>query len=347
MRRFKHLSPTDRIRIEEKIKAKKTPREIADEIGVHISTIYRELKRGQYEHLNSDYTTEVRYSPDIAQERYERNLEAKGAPLKIGSDFELAQYIEDKITREKYSPAAVLGEIKAQGIQFQTTICTTTLYSYITKGVFLTLTNKHLPVKGSRKRKYRHIKKISRPPRGESIEKRPEEIENRETFGNWEMDCVEGGKKGSKETLLVLTERMTRQEIIIKMPDKTAPSVVKALNRLERKYGALFPQIFRTITVDNGSEFADCAGMERSRTGKGKRTKVYYCHPYSSWERGSNENQNKMIRRHFPKGFDFRKATAAAIRDVENWINNYPRAIFNFLSSAALFQEQLEALGAL
>lgn len=123
------------------------------------------------------------------------------------------------------------------------------------------------------------------------------------------MDCVEGKKK-TKETLLVLSERKARKEIIIKMKDKTTGSVVAALDRLERKYGKLFSKVFQTITVDNGTEFSDVAGLERSCLHKGKRTTVFYCHPYSSYERGTNENTNGMIRRWFPKGTDFGKVTA-------------------------------------
>lgn len=113
---------------------------------------------------------------------------------------------------------------------------------------------------------------------------------------------------------------------------------------LEREYGANFSKIFRTITVDNGSEFSDCAGMEKSCRRKGNRTKIYYCHPYSLYERGSNENVNKMIRRWFPKGTDFRKVTAKAIQKVEDWINNYPREILGFRTAEAVFQEGVACL---
>lgn len=92
-------------------------------------------------------------------------------------------------------------------------------------------------------------------------------------------------------------------------------------------------------TFDNGSEFMDCAGIEKSVYGKDrKRTKVYYCHPYSAYERGTNENINKMIRRFLPKGTDFRKVTAAYIQRVETWINNYPREILGFETSGSLFE---------
>ena len=184
---------------------------------------------------------------------------------------------------------------------------------------------------------------VPRAPRGESIEKRPEVINQRTEFAHWEMDCVEG-KKGTKRTLLVLTERLTREEIIMLMQDHTAKSVVKSLDKLEKKYGAMFKRVFKTITVDNGSEFSDCKGIERSVLCDEKRAMVFYCHPYCSWERGSNENQNKLIRRHIPKGSDIREFTHAAIEKIQNWINTYPREIFNFRTSEELFQEQLALL---
>ena len=145
MRRFKHLSKSDRIRIETLNNDGKTPKEIAEVVGVHISTIYRELQRGQYTHRNSDWTEETRYSSDLSEMKYRANLAAKGADLKIGNDHRLAEYIETKIADEKYSPEAVLGEIKAQGLRFNTEIKSkNTIYSYIEKGIFLRLTNKDL-----------------------------------------------------------------------------------------------------------------------------------------------------------------------------------------------------------
>lgn len=340
---YKHLTFNDRLKIEAWQKVGVKPALMAEKLGVHISTIYRELKRGQYEHLNSDYTTEQRYSPDIAEEKNQANLRAKGAPLKIGSDHEYAQYIEYKIRVEKYSPRAVLGEIKRQGVEFSTTISAPTLYRYIEQGVFLTITNDNLPVKRNKStRKYKKVR-AARASKGESIEKRPAEIAERTTFGHWEMDCVEG-KKGTKKTMLVLTERYTRYEIIRIMKDHTAASVVKALNGIERAYGADFYKIFQSITIDNGSEFSDYEGLEQSCRRVGTRTKVYYCHPYSSYERGSNENQNKMIRRHYPKGVSFERVTPADTRRLEKWINNYPRGIFDYFTSADLYEACVNSL---
>lgn len=342
------LTRTDRIKLEALIKAGLSKSKIAAQLGVHRSTIYNELKRGQYMHRNSDYTEELRYSPDIAQEKAEANLKVRGTQLKIGNDIEYANYIEDKIVNEDYSPAAVLGELKAQGKEgnFKTTICVATLYSYIDKGIFLKLTNKNLPVKKNEKRKYNKVKKQqARANAGDSIEKRPEEIEKREEFGHWEMDSVIGQRGKSKNTLLVLTERKTRDEIIFKLPDHTDEAVVAALDRLERKWGDMFRRVFKTITVDNGSEFADVEGLESSVLVEGeKRTHLYYCHPYSSWERGTNEVTNKMVRRKVPKGTNFDDKTDEEIEEIEGWINNYPRRIHDYHTAAERFDEEIAKL---
>ena len=347
-RRFKQLTKADRLKIEALHKAKHTPAEIAEQLGVHRSTIYRELKRGTFTALNSDLTTEERYSPDIAHDKYTENLKSKGGALKIGKDIKLANYIEKKIVEDDYSPAAVLGELKATGKEkeFSVTICVTTLYSYIDKGIFLQLTNKHLPVKGKRKRKYKKVRRQqARAAAGESIEKRPEEIESRSEFGNWEMDTVIGQRGKSKHSLLVLTERKTRDELLFKLPEHTAAQVVLVLDRLEKKYGEAFSEVFKTITVDNGTEFSYCEQMEQSKLHDGSRTKIYYCHPYSSWERGSNENINKMVRRKIPKGVNFDYMTDDDIQEVENWINGYPREIHGFMNSGQLFAQELEKIG--
>lgn len=345
---FKQLKLSDRLKLEALLKAGHSKKEIADILHVHRSTIYNELKRGQYEHKNSDWTIETRYSPDIAQSKYEQNLKARGTQLKIGNDIKFANYIEDKIINESYSPAAVLGELKAQDRQkdFSVTICVRTLYSYIDKGIFLKLTNKQLPVKGKRKRGYRKVRRQqARASAGESIEKRPEEIENREEFGHWEMDTVKGKRGVSKNSLLVLTERKTRNEIIIKLQQHTAECVVIALNQLEKKWGDMFKKVFRTITVDNGTEFAYCSQMEQSMGGEEHRTKMYYCHPYSSYERGTNEVTNKLIRRHIPKGTNFDDKSEEEISEIEKWINNYPREIHGYHTAAEKFCEEIRKIG--
>jgi IS30 family transposase len=260
---FSHLTPTQRTQIDAFRRAGMKVVDIAKEVGVHYTTIYRELKRCTYEHLNSDYTVETRYNPDGAQARYEANLRAKGPELKIGNDYELADYLIGKIRDEKYSPEAAIGEAEVMGWPFRVHICASTAYNYI------------------------------------------------------------------------------RGEIIVPMKDKTSESVVRALNGIERKLGALFPRIFVTITCDNGTEFADAEGIESKRRGKGKRTTVYYCHPYTPSERGTNENQNGLIRRLVPKGTDLATLSPQEVKAAEAWLNSYPRKMFGFLCSEQLFREEL------
>lgn len=342
MRRFRHLTRTDRIRIETLLRAGTSRSKIAEVLGVHRSTVYYELKKGQYTHRNSDWTEETRYSADLAELRTRQAETGKGPQLKIGNDRELSDYIEQKISKEKYSPAAVLGEIQAKGLSFSVTIKSpNTIYSYIDKGVFMSLTNKDLPIRGNKKHGYNRVRTVKRAPRGESIENRPWEIRDRNTFGHWEMDTVVSAR-GSLKALLVLTERLTRREIIRLLPDKTTASVVRALDDIERGMGGGFRDLFRTITCDNGTEFSDAAGIERSVDG-GTRTKTYFCHPYSSYERGSNENANKLVRRWKPKGSVFESLTDEQVQSLEDWVNNYPRKIHGWRCAEDIFQDHLHS----
>lgn len=350
-KKMKYIDHDDRIRIELLYNTEKnTPAQIAEKLGYSERTIYRELKRGYCENVDYLWRTIRVYSAQKAQQDYDTKAAAKGANLKIGSDHALAAYIEDKILNEKYSPEAVLLEIKRSGLNFSVTLSKTTLYRYIDNDLFLNISNKDLPSGKRTTSKHKKVRRISyKDPMKESIDKRPPEIDDRTEFGHWEMDTVTGPAKGKSTSLLVLTERKTRDEFIIKIPTRTASEVVKALDRLERKVerqkrGA-FSQIFKTITVDNGSEFSDWEGIERSwyRNG-GQRTKVYFCHPFSSFERGSNENCNKLIRRFIPKGTPITNYTDQEIERIARWVNNYPRKIFCGYSSGDLFEIELEQI---
>ena len=289
------------------------------------------------------------YIPERSQARYRANMAAKGGPLKIGSDRRYAETLEALIADDNYSPEAALHEIENHPEKygsFETRICRQTLYAYIDKGVFLRLTNKALPFKGSRrKKKTKHVQRAKQQPKGESIEKRPPEIDGRQEFGHWEMDLVVSCRGGHK-CLLVLTERVTRMEVIRLIRDKSAASVVRALDTMERKWGTRFPQVFQSITMDNGSEFADYIGIERSvyKRCESKRTRTYYCHPYCSSERGSNEKQNQMIRRKFPKGTNFDKVTQKDVEAVESWLNRYPRQLLGWASAGQLFEGYLQTV---
>lgn len=331
----KYTTERQRYEIEAYLKAGIKPEEIAKLVGKCVRTIYYEIKRGKCKQLTSDLEEKEIYLADVSQRKYNENKLNKGASLKIGNDIKLCQFIEHKIKDEKYSPYAALQFIKNNHIEFKTDICTQTLYNYIDKGIILNVENKDLPVKSRRKKKNDERTVALNNLKGTSIEQRPKDIKYRKEYGNWEMDTVVGGHKNhGKECLLVLSERMTREELILKIPNKKSESVVKALNSLERKLGSRqFRQTFKTITCDNGVEFLDFKGIEKSIHTKIPRTKVYYCHPYSSWERGTNENINKMIRRFIPKGAVMEDYSREEILKIQQWINNYPRKIFGGLSA--------------
>lgn len=347
----KNISHTQRLILEDSLNEHRKVKNIADNLGLSLSAVYKEIKRGEYFHKEYCYTDMYgerhykfvkRYSANKAQENYKLNMTSKGAPIKLGHDYAFVEYIEKRVIKDKLSPCAVLGEIKRKHL-FKTNISKTTLYRYISKGIFLHLRMKHLPV-GERKKHYR--KPVAkRPPKGNSIEKRPNEISQRNSFGHWEMDCVVGKKK-TKDTLLVLTERLTRYEKIVKIPNRKPSSVVQVIDNLEKKYGLQqFRQLFKSITVDNGVEFSDCKGLEKSVYHETEtRTNIYYCHPYSSCERGTNERINRDIRRQVPKGTDFTKYSNKSIQFIEDWVNAYPREIFGFASSKEMFEKQLAAL---
>lgn len=343
----KDLTLTKRRELENYLKAGLPKRRIAELLGVCLATVYNELKRGkctQKVYAYTDYYGEkhykevIAYSADIAEYKYRLNQSSHGAPLKIGNDFELVREIERRVIDDRISPCAALGRIKREKA-CRTVISKTTLYRYIRAGyIFTRITMKDVRLK---QRRYKKAT-VKRPPKGSSIEQRPAEISARDTFGHWEMDCVIG-KQGTKQTILAFTERLTRFEIVYKMPDHKAVTVVRFVNKLEKRYGKHFRRLFKSITVDNGVEFSDFKGLEKSIYG-GKRTSVYYCHPYTSCERGSNERLNRELRRLIPKGTDLSGVSNQRIKAVETWLNDYPREIFGYATSAEKFAEQLQAI---
>lgn len=334
-----HIKWEDRLTIERMLRIHTPVAKIAAALGKCKKTIYNEIERGMTtQQHDAEFVEE--YCADTAERKYQEHLRAKGPAIKLGKDFAFAEYIEDQIINKRRSPGAALAQIKIDGLQFDTEICETTLYNWIYSGaVFLNVTERDLLYKGERRPpRKRGETQRSRPAKGETIEHRPEEVNSRDTFGNWEMDSVMGCK-GCKSALVVLTERLTRMPVIFKVPDHTMESVVRVLDRLERRLGAKFRDIFQTITVDNGCEFQDCRGMERSKRARRPRTKVYYCHPYSAFERGSNENMNRIIRRFFPKGTNFDLISASEVAEAEAWLANYPRRILGWKTPQMLFDE--------
>lgn len=339
---YHHLKWEDRLKIEGALKTGATVAEIAAMLGVCRKTVYNEIHRGLCTQQKEDFIFEEVYCADVAERKYQEHLRAKGPEIKLGKDFAFANFVERMIIDNRYSPGAVLAYIETAGLQFDTHICETTLYTYIYRGdVFLDLTAEHLLYKGARRKEYEKHDRVREAP-GNTIEDRPPEVLERNTFGHWEMDSVMG-PVGSSAALLVLTERLTRWGLVIRVPDHTAESVVRALNRVERKLGKRFREVFRTITVDNGSEFMDCDGLQKSYRLKRPRTKIYYCHPYTPQERGSNENMNRILRRWFPKGTNFDDVSPEEVAQAAEWMNNYPRRILGWKTANAVFEEYTAA----
>lgn len=322
---YRHLTYADRVAMETLLNRKCSKADVARYLKVSRATITREYKKGIYIHTNSDLTETEKYSADLAQKNTDYAQTSKGRPLKIGNDMEYAEYLESKIVNDGCSPAVAIA--LAHGLGMKTHVSVNTLYRYIDHGLFLKLTNKYLPVKSKRKNHKHKIRVQKRMSAGQSIENRSDEVDSRDTFGHWEMDTVKGKKGITKSCLLVLTERLTRREIIRKIPDQGARSVVAELDKLERRLGNMFSRLFKTITVDNGVEFSDYENMKRSLLHDGDRTEIFYCHAYSSYERGSNENANKLIRRHIPKGHDIDKYDDTYVQYIQDWMNSYPRKI--------------------
>ena len=324
MRKQHYMTEQERHQLEAMRRNKIPVREIARQLGFCERTIYYELRRGSYMHT-CDFWDEKRYSAQKGQQTHNYNQTAKGRPLKIGCDHTYATYIEHKIIVDRYSPAAALAAAKRYN--FQTHICVSTLYSYINKRVFLTLTNKHLWDKRRKKQKKDDTEKRIAHPKLPSIENRPAYIGQRSERGHWEMYLIIG-KAETSPVLLTLTERYSRQELIFKLPDRKASTIRGVFDQLERQHKD-FDQRFKTLTTDNGSEFMEYEKLCRSIHG-GSRFQVWYCHSYSAWEKGSVENHNRMIRRFFPKGTDFSKISKKRIAAVQDWMNNYPRKILQW-----------------
>lgn len=331
MKKQHYMTREERIQLEAFLRAGKTVAWIARELGFSERAIYYEKKRGTYRHSttkNGYYHEEPRYSSDKGQDIHRKAMIGRGRKRKAAGEREYLDFLEHKILTEKYSPAAALASARRAG--FSISICTTTFYTYVEQGVFKRLKNIDLPEKVSRKstNTKKEDKRVAHP-KLPSIEERPEWINLRLGPGHWEMDLVMGSRRSSA-CLLTLTERLSRRELIFKLPNKKAASVRAVFDRLEKRLRKRrFREIFKSITTDNGSEFLEYQQLVKSIY-RGERFQLYYCHSYAAWEKGTNENHNRIIRRWFPKGTDFTKVTQRKITQVQEWMNNYPRKVLDW-----------------
>ena len=340
-RKDKHLNWEERIQIETLQRVGLSTAQIGMRLGRPARTIQREIRRGWVLHRTGKYTVQERYSADRGQTIYERRMSDRVEARPV--DERLAEYLRVRIVKHKESPEAVASRMRKDLLEYA--VCAKTIYNLINRDQVPGVSNESLWEKRKRRKSRKTLcrrRKLAIPLEC-SIESRPQHIELRQEAGHWEIDLVVGGKGKGSAALLTLIERKTRKLIIRKLKNKTQAAVIRAINGIERQMGSeAFRTVFKSITADNGSEFLDYEALELSAF-SGIRTHIYYAHPYSSWERGSNENANRIIRRFIPKGADISKFTRKQIQTIEDWINNYPRKILDFETAEERFIQELAA----
>lgn len=343
---YHHLTKEQRIQIESLINQKDENGKrlfnntyIANYLKVHKSTISRELRKRRKEkmYIRTGKMKTMPYSAEYAQEdaNFKRGL-SKGE-YKLRKYKKMAEFIEEKIKKDKWAPDAIVGYMKTHNkfnCEGYTSITTPTIYNAIRYHII------NVKLEDTRRMKYKteynyHKTDLPESKAEYSINNRPEEINKREYFGHFELDTVIGTKKGKHECLMTLTERKTRYEIIFKLKGKNAEEVVKKFNQMKDFMKNNYNKIFKSITTDNGTEFSDFLNII-----KNTKTKIYFCHPYCSGEKGTNEKHNSIIRYFIPKGSLLENYSYKKINKIANWMNNYPRKILNYKTPLEALQEE-------
>ncbi|HHU33323.1 MAG TPA: IS30 family transposase [Clostridia bacterium] len=337
-RKNKHLSFKERVKIEMLLSESKSAYAIAKVLDRPINTILNELRRGTVEQIKNGRLVKI-YFADTGQARYETNRRKTGRRRKLLQCNEFISYVEQKMLEERWSVDAAVGRATIEGKFDKKVVCTKTLYNYIDEGL-IKVKNIDLPLKLRRNKKRTRIRE-NRRKLGDSIESRPSHVAAREEFGHWEIDTVIGSKSKKDACLLVLVERKTRDVLVRKIASRTAEAVEEELKRLKEEYGSYFHKVFKSITSDNGSEFALLSNLKKYGIG------VYFTHPYSAFERGTNENHNGLIRRFIPKGERILNYCHEAISRIEDWINSLPRKILGYRTPEELFEEELDFIYAI
>lgn len=314
-----HLTASQRYTIASMRKRGYNQTEIAETIGKNKSVISRELKR------NSDGRSS-NYNADLAQRKYATRQRSK--PKKEGFTESIRKYVV-KWLKKKLSPEQIVGRAKFEGVEC---VSHERIYQYIwadkrKKGTLYT----HLRTKGKKYRKRGDYKdKRGRIKDRVDIDQRPEIVEQRERFGDFEIDTIIGANR--KGAILTLNDRATGIVKIRKLTGKNAELLA------EETIKALSPwkTHLKTITADNGKEFA-----AHKKIAQGLNIDFYFAHPYHSWERGSNENLNGLIRQYIPKKSNFSAYSEQYIQWVEDELNNRPRKRFNFQSPNEIINQKV------
>ena len=313
MRTYKQLDQEQRYQIYAYRKVGKSQGEIAHEIGVHPSTISRELKRN---------TGNRGYRPKQAHERALFRRQQADKALKMVP--EVIDFVEAKLL-EDWSPEQISGIMKKEGGPW---VSHERIYQHIwtDKQQGGTL-YQHL--RGSRKkRKKRYGTKESRGQikNRVMIDQRPQEVDEKSRIGDWEIDTVIGANH--KGALVTIVERVSKYTLIGNVPQKQAGLVSDLTIKLMSPY----QKKVQTITADNGKEFA-----EHQRITQKLKAQVFFAHPYHSWERGLNENTNGLIRQYFPKGTSLEMVPDRKIKWVMDRLNHRPRKTLGFNTPYSVF----------
>ncbi|KRM08993.1 IS30 family transposase [Paucilactobacillus suebicus] len=331
VKHYQQLTPEERGEIEAYLRAEKSQAEIAHRLHRSRSTISREIKRGLVQQRRYDYQFVYLYYADTSQlfhDQKRQKCHSKGLLKRCWLFF--AMLI--KTLKQRPRSESIDSFINAFKQMYPDKPCpsTPTVYRYIDQGR-LDIQNIDLPAKLKRHVKGNHHghARINKRLAGTSIEQRPASVNQRQSFGHWEGDLVKGKRKASEPALMTLTERKTRYEIIVKIPNYHATTCLAYLQQLIDKSA----KSFKSITFDNGSEFKLLNQI--------KGPKIYFTHPSAPWERGSNENQNGLIREYIPKGQSLYNFTVATITQIQTALNQKHRRILDYKTAASLFQKSL------
>lgn len=337
--KYKHFTAIERGKIEAYLREGVKPAEIARRLGRNRSSISREIARGTTVQIKtiSGYQSEVKeYFAETGQAIYRKNRERckydKGARFAPGFFDELKAAIKIKPRVESPETFVVAYLEKHPGAIVP---CFKTIYRYIHQGIISLK-----PIDMPRMVRYRikHHRKQPKPNKkklGRSIEERPEAVNKREEFGHWEIDLIIGLRQGKEPVLLTLVERMTRKTLIEKLSDRTSETINQAVKRIIAREGS---RQFKSITADNGSEFSQLSLLEN------RNRKIYFAHPYSSYERGTNEVHNGLIREFVPKGKSLKLFSKGFIRQVQDALNSRRRRIHGYETPATLHNRLVSQL---
>lgn len=290
--------------------------QIARELGRHPSTISRELRRNR--------CNDGRYRPSKADSRTRSRRSRSRRNRRFGlMDFRLVE----SMLPHFWSPEQIAGELKLRRVL---SISHETIYQHIWR-------NKrhggrlyeYLRCAGKQRRKrYGRYDSRGRLAGKRNISERPASVEDRQQLGHWEIDTVMG--TGSKDCIVTLVERKTGYTLIGKLRDRTKAELTKRTVWLINKH----PGRFLTVTADNGTEFHDYKRIEE-QTG----VPFYFANPHHSWERGTNENTNGLIRQYLPKGTSMQSVTQYDCALIANALNSRPRKRLGFRTPKECFNE--------